>query len=187
MNEPDNDEKRKDLEIDKLRDRARWIELNKDSIDEALLCAGIAFLPKNNKEGLLAVKNDRWYWDLDLLSGKTKQLGLGIYINGGFADEEIDYNINYNPSTFKSKNFEWITKIEKPKSDKDAVIIINKLAKQLLLELTVKGAKEFSYSYAIGDGDYEGGIDWVFGGKKPVYFKYTKGRGTFVGFKPVKN
>lgn len=167
--------------------KKEWTQLTKENIDDALKCAGIAFLAKNNKTGLVGVPNDRWYWDMTLQVGKTKHLGICISMWHDPNPPYKEYTLHVTPTTVCPKNMEWIKSINKPKSDEDAVKILSDVGKNVLTTIAKRGVREFSYSYPIGDDEWEGGTDWVLGSRLPVYFKMQKSRGDLGGFRSIQN
>lgn len=163
-----------------------WIRLTEKNIEEAIECAGISFLEKNNDTGLLSVPNDRWYLDFELLVGKTRICGICISIWHESNPPYKEYTLHIHPSTICPKTMETYVGVTKPKNDDEAVKLLKGMLETALTHIAKRGIRWIEYSYPIGDGEYEGGSDWVLGGSSPLYFKIQPSRKE-KGFRSILN
>jgi len=163
-----------------------WIKLTENNIKKAVNCAGISFLKKNKDTGLLAVPNDRWYLDFELLVGKTRICGLCISIWHESNPPYKSYTLHIHPSTVCPKSMETYVNISKPKNDDEAVKLLKGMLETALKHIAKRGIRWIEYSYPVGDDEYEGGSDWVLDGKSPLYFKTQPSR-KGKGFRSIIN
>ena len=154
-----------------------WIRLTEETVDKALECAGISFLPKNNLKGLLHNRCDKWYFDLDLKVRRGKRteemLTLMLSIEEAYAIKG-KYLLSISPSEIASRIFETsIIEIGKKPTHDRAIEIFKDIVRFILCAIADKGL------YRVIVGSEEAGYwkEWRLGKKNPVFFRPTKPRG----------
>ena len=142
-----------------------WIKLTKDNIEDALKKASISFSPKNNLEGLAKHEKDQWWWDLDMLVGKTQGFNMFMTIEQNWNKKEQEYFIvTFHP--WECRPHKELPVLAKRPTDKEVIEIFNKYASEWLSLIAKKGLhKEYFYS---GDGDQWD--EWRFGKNKNIFF-----------------
>ena len=157
-----------DEDMKKLIEREKankWIELNKKSINKALLLAGISFSPKNDLEGLGHHETDEWIWDLDIMGTKTQGFTMTMRI-GEMKRDSNNFLLTFRP--FEIQPCESVVINNKP-SHEEVLKIFNKYAKDWLTKMFEKGLYRKIVCY---DDCYD--KEWRYGKKmNPVKFRIS--------------
>jgi len=143
----------------------KWIKLTEDNVKDAIKKASISFSPKNNFEGLAKHKRDQWWWDLDILVGKTQGFNMIMTIDQDWDKKGKEwFLVTFHP--WGCKPYKEVITLDKRPSDSKVVEFFNKYALEWL-SLFVKKGLHKKYFYDDDGGQW---AEWRLGRNKNISF-----------------